>query len=165
MLLKTTHPLLLYNRQCVVSFASIVMSQKRPLEQLYYKPKSKVAKLEERIQAQEEVITEQKSIHERLLSHLVNCRLEQLKLQVESGNPDYQVIRSIGCEIKSALGLIPESMRVDMKVNFLFQFVELKSLILTRIDGSQWIKIESQLGLRRNVERPLRSNNIHSLSC
>ncbi|PWA69192.1 F-box domain, cyclin-like protein [Artemisia annua] len=114
----------------------------RPLEQLCFKPKSKVAKLEERIQAQNEVITEQKSIHERLLSHMINCRLEQLKLQVESGNPDFQVIRSIGCEIKSALGLIPESMRVDMKVRFLFQYIELKSLILTRIDGSQWVRIE-----------------------
>ncbi|GJY28159.1 F-box domain, cyclin-like protein [Tanacetum coccineum] len=80
----------------IIEFPSIAASQKRPLEQLYEVAKSKVAKLEEKIQMQDE-------------------------------------------------------------------YEALKSLFLTRIDASEWEKIETELGSIRHFERT-RSTNIHTQS-
>lgn len=99
--------------------------------------------------------------HEKLLSHILKYKLAELKVQVESENPDYEVIRSLGCEIKSVMNLIPESLRVNVEAQFSSNYEEWKSLFLTYIDASQWVKIETDLGTIRDSERT-HSNTIYS---
>nr|GEV90292.1 F-box domain, cyclin-like protein [Tanacetum cinerariifolium] len=118
-------------------------------EQLYEVAKSKVAKLEEKIQMQDEVITEQKLVHEKLLSHIIKCKIADLHVQVEAGNPDYEIIRSMSNEIESVMFFSP--------------YEVLKSLFLTRIDASEWEKIVTELGSIRHFERT-RSTDIHTQS-
>lgn len=109
--------------------------------------------LEAKVQKQDEVILEQKATvdalklqHEKLTSHIIKCKTSELKVQVESGNPDYEAIHSIGCEFKSVMELIPENLRVNAEAQFYSQYEELKHLYLTHIDASQWVKIETVLG-------------------
>ncbi|PWA69191.1 F-box domain, cyclin-like protein [Artemisia annua] len=149
--------------------------QKRPRQQVPDDTMAnKVAKLESdekklleaKIQMQDEVITEQKAMleaaklqHENLISCISKCKISELKVQVESGNPDYEVIRLMRNEINSVMQLIPESLRVAMEAQFSSQYEEVKSLFLTRINDSQWAKIESELGYIRHSEST-HSNNI-----
>ncbi|XP_071732492.1 uncharacterized protein [Rutidosis leptorrhynchoides] len=110
-----------------------------------------------KIQLQDNVIAEQKAKiqmlevanldQEKLMSYVIKSKIAELKVQVESGNPDYELIRSIGPEIKSVMELIPESLRAVMDAQFSFEYGQLKSLFLTQIDASQWAKIETELGL------------------
>lgn len=72
--------------------------------------------------------------------------MSELKVQVQSGNPDYEVIRSMGCDFRSIMELIPESLRVNAEAQFSGQYEELKNLLLTHVDASQWVKIETVLG-------------------
>ncbi|XP_071734083.1 uncharacterized protein [Rutidosis leptorrhynchoides] len=109
-----------------------------------------------KIQLQDNVIAEQKAKiqmlevanldQEKLISYVVKSKIAELKVQVESGNPDYELIRSIGSEIKSVMELIPESLRAVMEAQYSFEYVQWKSLFLTKIDASQWAKIETELG-------------------
>ncbi|KAI3703310.1 hypothetical protein L1987_73275 [Smallanthus sonchifolius] len=45
--------------------------------------------------------------HGKLILQIINCKMAELKVHVESGNPDYEIIRSVGRDIKSAMDLIP----------------------------------------------------------
>lgn len=136
---------------------------KRPRQKLHDDTMAnKVAKLEEKLQNQDEIIIEQKEKiqmleaaklqHENFMSCLIKSKMAGLKVQVERGNPDYEVIRSVGRNIKSVMGLIPESLRVDIKAQFSSHYEELKCLLLTCIDPSQWAKIENELGIIRDSE-------------
>ncbi|XP_071734086.1 uncharacterized protein [Rutidosis leptorrhynchoides] len=110
-----------------------------------------------KIQLQDNVIAEQKAIiqmlevvkleYEKLMSYVIKSKIAELKVQVESGNPDFEVIRSIGSETKSVMELIPESLRAVMEAQLSFEYVKWKSLFLTHVDASQWSKIESELGM------------------
>nr|XP_043630911.1 uncharacterized protein LOC122602267 [Erigeron canadensis] len=110
-----------------------------------------------RIQMQDQIIGELKAKlgahdmqHEQLISQFIKCKVGELKLQVESGNPDYRVIHSIGCDIK---GLIPGSLGVNVEAFFSSQYEEVKSLLGTCIDASQWAKISTELGSLRFSQR------------
>ncbi|XP_071734088.1 uncharacterized protein [Rutidosis leptorrhynchoides] len=116
-----------------------------------------IAEHKAKLQVQDNVIAEQKERiqmvevakldHEKLISSLIKSKIAELKVQVESGNPDYEVIRSIGSDMKSVMKLIPESLRVVMDAQYSFEYVQCKSLFLTHIDASQWSKIETGLGI------------------
>ncbi|GJX90400.1 F-box domain, cyclin-like protein [Tanacetum coccineum] len=148
--------------------------KKRPRQQVHDDTMAKkVAKLEEKIQNQDEVISEQKVNikileaeklqHEKLVSHIIKGKMSELKVQVESGNPSYEVIRSMGCDMKSVINLIPESLRLAMVAQLDLQYEEVKSRFFTCIDVSQWEKIETALGNTREPQRT-RSNNTESQS-
>ena len=121
-----------------------------PWELLYNEAKSKMAKLEEKVQAQDEVITEHKSVHETLLSYIIKCKMSELRVQVEAGNPNYEIIRVMGSEIKSVMDSIPKNLRLNVEAQFISQYEALKCLLLTRIDASRWAKIETELGSSRH---------------
>lgn len=139
------------------------LSRNRPRQKLHDDTMAnKVAKLEEKLQNRDEVIIEQKQKiqmleaaklqHENFMSCLIKSKMAGLKVQVERGNPDYEVIRSVGHNIKSVMDMIPESLRVDIGAQFSSQYQELKCLLLTCIDTSQWAKIENELGIIRDSE-------------
>ncbi|XP_071732495.1 uncharacterized protein [Rutidosis leptorrhynchoides] len=105
-----------------------------------------VAEQKGKIQMQDNVIAEQrdriqmvevaKLDHEKLISYVINSKIAELKVQVESGNPDFEVTRSIGSEIKSVMEMIPESLKAVMDAQFSFEYVQLKSFFVTHIDAS-----------------------------
>ncbi|XP_071732494.1 uncharacterized protein [Rutidosis leptorrhynchoides] len=112
---------------------------------------------EAKMQMQDNVIAEQKAKiqmlevvkleYEKLMSYVMKSKIAELQVQVESGNPDFEVIRSIGSETKSVMEMIPESLKAVMKAQFSFEYVQWKSLFLTRIDATQWSKIETEMGI------------------
>ncbi|XP_071734087.1 uncharacterized protein [Rutidosis leptorrhynchoides] len=87
------------------------------------------AMFEDQRKMQDQIITGQKAKiqmlevanldQEKLVSHVIKSKIAELKVQVESGNPDFEVIRSIGSDIKSVMELIPESVRAVMDAQFL----------------------------------------------
>ncbi|GKE49485.1 hypothetical protein Tco_1480743 [Tanacetum coccineum] len=96
--------------------------------------------------------------HENFMLRVIKSKMAGLKVQVERGNPGYEVIRSVGRNIKSVMDLIPESLRVDIEAQFSSQYKELKSLLLTCIDHSQWAKIEKELGIIKDYGRTCCNN-------
>ncbi|PWA64450.1 F-box domain, cyclin-like protein [Artemisia annua] len=145
-----------------------LVPKKRPRQQVYDDTMAKkVAKLEEKIQNQDEVIAEQKANikileaeklqHEKLISHIIKGKMAELTVQVESGNPDYELIHLMGVNFKSVIDLIPSLMSA-MVAKFYSQYEELKSRFFTCIDASQWEKIEAELGNLRNYERTCPNN-------
>lgn len=155
------------------------MLHKRPRQQVHDNTiTKKVARLDEKVQNQEEVIQDnegkiqelkeklkmieaEKLQHENLMSHIViKGKMEKLEVQIESGNPNYEVIRSVGRDIKSVIDLLPESLKVAMEAEFSCQYKELKSRFHTHVNATQWAKIENELGNLRDSDRT-RFNNTH----
>ncbi|KAI3829059.1 hypothetical protein L1987_03173 [Smallanthus sonchifolius] len=125
---------------------------------------------EAKMQTQDQFIAKLKNMlgaqnlqHGKLISQIINCKMAELKVQVESGNPDYEIICSVGRDIKSAMDLIPYSLRVNVEAQFSSQYELLKCRCLTRIDASQWARIETGLGNIKHSER-FHSNHSHSQS-
>ncbi|KAK9068155.1 hypothetical protein SSX86_012266 [Deinandra increscens subsp. villosa] len=115
--------------------------------------------LEEKMQMQDQDIVRLKNMlaaqnlqHGKLMSQIIKFKMAELKVQVESGNPDYQVIRSIRRDIISAIDLIPQSLRANVKEEFYFQYEALKCFLLSCIDASHWARIEAVLGKIRHSE-------------
>lgn len=111
------------------------------------------AMFEAKMQVQDQVIAKlretlmaQNLLHEKLISQIINCKVAELKVQVESENPDYEVIRLVVCDIKSAMDMISGSLRVNAEAQFSFQYEVLKHFNLARIDASQWARIETVVG-------------------
>lgn len=112
-----------------------------------------IAYQEKKIQMQAEVLAEEKAKLEAMESQLsqmqdevIKFKIAELKVQVESGNPDYEVIHSMVLGFKSAMDLIPERSRIAMEAKFSSDYEELKSLFSTCINTGQWAQIESELG-------------------
>ncbi|XP_071734071.1 uncharacterized protein [Rutidosis leptorrhynchoides] len=139
----------------------VITKQKEMFEAKIQMLDNVIAEQKAKIQMQDNVIAEQKERihmvevakldHDKLISYVIKSKIAELKVQVESGNPDYEVIRSIGSEIKSIMELIPDSLRPVMDAQFCFEYVKWKSLFLTHIDVSQWSKIETELGIINGV--------------
>ncbi|MFS7927463.1 putative F-box domain, leucine-rich repeat domain superfamily, F-box-like domain superfamily [Helianthus anomalus] len=115
---------------------------------------------EAKMQTQDQVIAKLKARlaaeslqHEKLTYQIIKCKIAELKVQVESGNPDYEVVRSVGRDVKSAMDLMPQSLRARAETEFSFQYEMLKCRLLTRVDASQWARIETGLGNIRLSER------------
>ncbi|GKB79152.1 hypothetical protein Tco_0946047 [Tanacetum coccineum] len=75
-----------------------------------------------------------------------------LKAQVDSWNPDYEVIHLIRRETSSVMEVIPESLRVDVEAQVSSQYEEVKNLFLTPINDSQQEKIEREIKKMRHSE-------------
>ncbi|GKB92977.1 hypothetical protein Tco_0979114, partial [Tanacetum coccineum] len=116
------------------------VSQKRPRQKLHEDTlANKVAKLKEKLQNRDEVIIEQKEKiqmleaaklqHENFMSHVIKSKRVGLKVQIS-------------------------------RHSFLLtsQYEELKSLLLTCIDPSQWAKIEKDLGIIKDYGRTCCNN-------
>ncbi|KAJ0859762.1 putative F-box domain, leucine-rich repeat domain superfamily, F-box-like domain superfamily [Helianthus annuus] len=125
---------------------------------------------EAKMQTQDQVIAKLKARlaaeslqYEKLTSQIIKCKMAELKAQVESGNPDYEVIRLVGRDVESAMDLMPQSLRARAETEFSFQYEMLKCRLLTRVDASQWERIETGLGNIRLSER-FSSSHSHSQS-
>ncbi|KAJ9547177.1 hypothetical protein OSB04_019720 [Centaurea solstitialis] len=121
---------------------------------------NKVAKLEEEKHMQDEVIAQQKAMleamklqQEKMMSQVINWKMVKLQVQVAGGNPDFELIRSMGRDIKSIMELAHESLRVVAEAQLSCQLKEVKRLFLTSIDASQWAKIEMEIGSTGHSER------------
>ncbi|PWA99115.1 NAD(P)-linked oxidoreductase superfamily protein [Artemisia annua] len=128
-----------------ITFGTV--SRKRPRQQ----------ELKEKLK----MIEAEKLQNENLMSHMViKGKMEKLEVQIESGNPNYEVIRSVGRDIKSVIDLLPESLKVAMEAEFSCQYEELKSRFHTHVNATQWVKIDNELGNLRDSDRT-RFNNTH----
>ncbi|KAJ9547225.1 hypothetical protein OSB04_019768 [Centaurea solstitialis] len=133
-----------------------VVEEKRILEAKVRIQDGIIAQHKAKLEVQDKVIAEQmvmKLQFEKLMSHMIDCKMAELQAQVGGGNLDYELIRSI----KSIMELTPESLRVSMDAQFCCRYKEMKSMFLTQVDASRWAKIEMELGI---TERTTHSNNI-----
>lgn len=118
-----------------------------------------IAQQEEKLKMQDQDIAKQKALfealklqHDKLMSHFIERKMEEVNVLFLSKNPDYEVIRSMGCDMKSVMDLIPPSLRVAVKSRFSSFYEGLKSL-LSHSDASLWAQIEHELGNIMDSER------------
>ncbi|PWA64451.1 F-box domain, cyclin-like protein [Artemisia annua] len=112
--------------------------------------------LKEKLQMQEQLVA-------TLGAYIFKCKIAELEVQVKSGNPDYNAIRSMNSDINSVMDLIHVSLRVDMEAQFSYQYKQVKSRLYNCIDAIQWATIETELGLISLFGR-ICFNNINSQS-
>lgn len=99
----------------------------------------------------------------KLVSHIINGKMTEVKVQLANGNPDYQVICSRARDIRSIMDMVSGSLMVKVESRFSDQYEQVKSQFFTRISSSQWTEIETQLGLIRYSDRA-KFNNVHNQS-
>ncbi|XP_071731043.1 uncharacterized protein [Rutidosis leptorrhynchoides] len=80
-----------------------------------------IAEQKAKLQIQDNVIAEEKAKIdilegakldlEKLMPYVIKSKLVELQVQVKSRNPNYEVVRSIGSEMKLVMELVPEKLR------------------------------------------------------
>nr|XP_043619135.1 zinc finger BED domain-containing protein DAYSLEEPER-like isoform X2 [Erigeron canadensis] len=93
-----------------------------------------------------------------LMPHVIKGKMAELKLQVESGNPNYDRVSWIGSEFKSLLQLIPKCARLTVVAHFSSMYKKMKRLSHTYINAKQWAKIEAKLGHFEDSEKVYSDN-------
>ncbi|GJX23708.1 hypothetical protein Tco_0228153 [Tanacetum coccineum] len=90
------------------------------------------AMIVEKIQKQDQVIAmlngmlgAQDVHHVKLVSHILKCKMAELKVQLESGHQDCIFIRLMGHDIRSVM----DQLRVNVEAHFSYQYEEVKSLL------------------------------------
>ncbi|GJZ33604.1 hypothetical protein Tco_0579040 [Tanacetum coccineum] len=129
--------------------------------ELFAEQKAKFAEQKAKFAERKAKLEAMESQLSQMQDEAIKFYLAKLKVQVESGNPDYEVIFSMVLGFKSAMVLIPERLRVTMEAQFSSRYEELKSLLFNCINTGQWAIIESELGSLRHSERA-HSSNHHS---
>ncbi|GKD89454.1 hypothetical protein Tco_1364961 [Tanacetum coccineum] len=120
--------------------------------ELLEEQKAKFAERKAKLEAMESQLSQ-------MQDEAIKFYLAKLKVQVESVNPDYEVIRSMVLGFKSTMVLIPERLRVAMEAQFSSGYEELKSMLFNCINTSEWAIIKSELGSLRHSERAHSSNH------